>query len=84
MDDLKQTKNKIRKDMITTLESLSEDEIALKTHKIDNRLFDFANFVEANITMLYICFCRIFTQFAGKKYTANMTLSAVFLTCSSN
>ena len=54
MDDLKQTKSKIRKDMITTLESLSEDEIALKTRKIENRLFDFANFVEANITMLYI------------------------------
>jgi 5-formyltetrahydrofolate cyclo-ligase len=54
MDDLKQTKSKIRKDMITALESLSENEIALKTRKIENRLFDFANFVEANITMLYI------------------------------
>jgi 5-formyltetrahydrofolate cyclo-ligase len=54
MDDLKQTKSKIRKDMITALESLSEDEIALKTRKIEHRLFDFANFVEANITMLYI------------------------------
>lgn len=54
MDDLKQTKSKIRKDIITTLESLSENEIALKTHKIENRLYDFANFVEANITMLYI------------------------------
>jgi len=54
MDDLKQTKSKIRKDMITILESLSENEIALKTRKIENRLFDFANFVEANITMLYI------------------------------
>jgi 5-formyltetrahydrofolate cyclo-ligase len=54
MDDLKQTKSKIRKDMITALESFSENEIALKTRKIENRLFDFANFVEANITMLYI------------------------------
>jgi 5-formyltetrahydrofolate cyclo-ligase len=54
MDDLKQTKSKIRKDMIAALESLSENEIALKTRKIENRLFDFANFVEANITMLYI------------------------------
>jgi 5-formyltetrahydrofolate cyclo-ligase len=54
MDDLKQTKSKIRKDMITTLQSLSEEEIALKTRKIENRLYDFANFVEANITMLYI------------------------------
>ena len=54
MDDLKQTKSKIRKDMITALESLSEDEIALKTRKIENRLFDFANFIEANITMLYV------------------------------
>jgi 5-formyltetrahydrofolate cyclo-ligase len=54
MDDLKQSKNKIRKDMITALESLSENEIALKTRKIENRLFDFANFVEANIAMLYI------------------------------
>ena len=40
--------------MITALESLSEDEIALKTRKIENRLFDFANFIEANITMLYV------------------------------
>jgi 5-formyltetrahydrofolate cyclo-ligase len=54
MDDLKQTKSKIRKDMITTLESLSESEIALKTRKIENRLYDFANFIEANITMLYV------------------------------
>jgi len=54
MDDLKQTKSKIRKDMITTLESLSENDIALKTQKIEHRLFDFANFIEANITMLYI------------------------------
>jgi 5-formyltetrahydrofolate cyclo-ligase len=54
MDDLKQSKSKIRKDMIMALESLSENEIALKTRKIENRLFDFANFVEANITMLYI------------------------------
>ena len=54
MDDLKQTKNKIRKDMVAALASLSENEIALKTQKIENRLFDFANFVEANITMLYI------------------------------
>ena len=57
MDDLKQTKNKIRKDMITNLESLSESEIALKTQKIEHRLFDFANFIESNITMLYIS-CR--------------------------
>lgn len=54
MDDLKQIKSKIRKDMITTLESLSENEIALKTRKIENRLYDFANFIEANITMLYV------------------------------
>ncbi len=40
--------------MITALGSLSEHEIALKTRKIENRLFDFANFIEANITMLYI------------------------------
>jgi 5-formyltetrahydrofolate cyclo-ligase len=54
MDDLKQTKGKIRKDMISALASLSENEIALKTQKIENRLLDFANFVEANIAMLYI------------------------------
>jgi 5-formyltetrahydrofolate cyclo-ligase len=54
MDDLKQAKNKIRKDMLTTLASLSENEIALKTRKIEQRLFDFANFVEANIVMLYM------------------------------
>ena len=54
MDDLKQTKIKIHKDMIAALESLPEDEIALKTLKIEQRLFDFANFVEANIAMLYI------------------------------
>ncbi len=63
MDDLKQTKSKIRKDMITTLQSLSEEEIALKTRKIENRLYDFANFVEANITMLYIsCLGEVSSQ----------------------
>ena len=54
MDDLKQTKSKLRKDMISALASLSENEIAIKTQKIEHRLFDFANFVEANIAMLYI------------------------------
>lgn len=54
MDDLKQTKNKIRKDMLATLESFTENDIALKTRKIESRLFEFANFVEANIVMLYI------------------------------
>lgn len=38
MDDLKQTKSKIRKDMTAALASLSENEIALKTQKIENRL----------------------------------------------
>ncbi len=54
MDDLKQTKTKMRKDVMTTLESLPSDELAAKIRKIEDRLFDFANFIEANIAMLYI------------------------------
>ncbi len=54
MDDIKQTKNRIRKDMLATLGYLSEEEIALKTKTIEQRLLNFANFVEANIAMLYI------------------------------
>lgn len=54
MDDIKQTKNRIRKDMLSTLGSLSEEETALKTKTVEHRLLSFANFVEANIAMLYI------------------------------
>ncbi len=54
MDDLKQTKSRIRKEVMTAIESLPPEEYTAKAQKVEQRLFDFANFNEANIAMLYI------------------------------
>jgi 5-formyltetrahydrofolate cyclo-ligase len=54
MDDIKQTKARIRNEIIAALESLSESEIETRTQIIEARLFDFANFYEAKILLMFI------------------------------
>ena len=54
MEEIQEKKQEIRNDLIKTLDGMSEKEVAEKTKAIANRLFEFANFLEANITLLYV------------------------------
>ncbi|MEJ2657993.1 MAG: 5-formyltetrahydrofolate cyclo-ligase [Desulfobacterales bacterium] len=54
MEETRQTKDDIRRSISKALAQLSEKEIIQKTQKIEKRLFEFANFLEANIVLLYV------------------------------
>ena len=53
MEEIKAQKLEIRNEMINTLDALTEENLDVMTGQIENRLFDFANFLEANIVLLY-------------------------------
>ncbi len=54
MEEMQEKKRDLRDSIAKNLGALSENELAEKTKKIENRLFDFANFVEAKIPLLYL------------------------------
>jgi len=54
MEEIRETKNEIRDKIAKTLVPLTENEVEEKTRGIENRLFEFANFLEASIVLLYI------------------------------
>ena len=54
MEEIQKTKDEIRDEITTILKSLSEKDIVEITKGIENRLFEFANFLEARIALLYI------------------------------
>ena len=54
MEEIRQTKDDIRGNVQRALAALSDKEIKNKTQRIEKRLFEFANFLEANIVLLYI------------------------------
>jgi len=54
MEEIQVTKGQIRDDIARCLQVLSEKQIAAKTKAIENRLFEFANFLESKIILLYI------------------------------
>ena len=54
MDDIRESKRKLRNDVMKALNALSEKDKANKIKLIGERLFSFANFREANIALLYI------------------------------
>ncbi len=54
MEEIREKKQEIRNNIATILENLSDKEIAEKTKQIEDNLFEFANFLEANIVLLYI------------------------------
>ena len=54
MEEIRQTKDEIRRNIEKALTALSDEEIKDKTHRIEKRLFEFANFLESNIVLLYI------------------------------
>jgi 5-formyltetrahydrofolate cyclo-ligase len=54
MEEIRETKTEIRTNIAKKLAELSDSEIEKNIKKIENRLFEFANFLEANIVLLYI------------------------------
>ncbi|MBW2355299.1 MAG: 5-formyltetrahydrofolate cyclo-ligase [Deltaproteobacteria bacterium] len=54
MEDQHTTKQELRQQIISVLENLSEAEHAERTQAIEARLFEFANFLEARIVMMYM------------------------------
>jgi 5-formyltetrahydrofolate cyclo-ligase len=54
MEEIRETKEEIRNKIAKTLAALTDSEVEEKTKRVENRLFEFANFLEANIVLLYI------------------------------
>lgn len=54
MEEIQKSKEDIRNDISKLWSNLSEKEIEEKNNAIENRLFEFANFLEAKIALLYV------------------------------
>jgi 5-formyltetrahydrofolate cyclo-ligase len=54
MDEIFERKQEIRQGIANSLEAFSEEERAEKTRGIENRIFEFANFLEAKVVLLYM------------------------------
>jgi 5-formyltetrahydrofolate cyclo-ligase len=54
MDEVREKKQEIRNEISTFFNSLSSEALEEKTRIIENRLFEFANFLESKIVMLYV------------------------------
>ncbi|MFH1581406.1 MAG: 5-formyltetrahydrofolate cyclo-ligase [Pseudomonadota bacterium] len=54
MEDIKEKKREIREDMAKKLEAFSAGELIKKTRAIEERLFEFANFLESKVVLLYM------------------------------
>ncbi len=54
MEDIKEKKREIQSSIYDLINSINEDELHKKNTLIENQLFEFANFLEANISFLYI------------------------------
>jgi 5-formyltetrahydrofolate cyclo-ligase len=54
MEDVKEKKREMINEIVQTIDSFSDDERKRKQEAIEERLFDFANFMEAKIALLYL------------------------------
>ena len=54
MDEVREKKQEIRNEISTFFNSFSSDMLEANTRIIENRLFEFANFLESKIVMLYV------------------------------
>ena len=54
MEEVQESKDDIRNRVVAAIQTLSAEALAEKTSKIGNRLFEFANFLESNISLLYM------------------------------
>jgi 5-formyltetrahydrofolate cyclo-ligase len=54
MEEIQVKKSELREETTQKLAALPEKEIVEKTKAIENRLFDFANFLESKIALMYV------------------------------
>jgi 5-formyltetrahydrofolate cyclo-ligase len=54
MDEVREKKQEIRNEISTFFSSLSKEALEENTRIIENRLFEFANFLESKIVLLYV------------------------------
>lgn len=54
MEEIGAAKSQIREDIARMVSALSDSDIAKKVGAIESRLFEFANFLEAKIALLYV------------------------------
>jgi 5-formyltetrahydrofolate cyclo-ligase len=54
MDEVREKKQEIRNEIATFFDALEDEVLAANTTTIENRLFEFANFLESKIVMLYV------------------------------
>jgi 5-formyltetrahydrofolate cyclo-ligase len=53
MEEIREKKQEIRDDVASKITGLNPNEVAQKTKAIEDRLFEFANFLESRIALLY-------------------------------
>jgi 5-formyltetrahydrofolate cyclo-ligase len=53
MEEIREKKQEIRDEVAEKMNAIASDEVLAKSKAIENRLFEFANFLEARIAMLY-------------------------------
>ena len=53
MEEIREKKQEIRNSMISKLAALPPEELAVRNQAVENRLFEFANFLEARIALIY-------------------------------
>ena len=54
MDEVREKKQELRNEVSTFYNTLSVEVLAENTRIIESRLFEFANFLESNISLLYV------------------------------
>jgi 5-formyltetrahydrofolate cyclo-ligase len=54
MEEIQKSKADIRKEIAAEIGNLSQEKLTEKTKQIEERLFDFANFLEAKIALMYL------------------------------
>ncbi len=53
MEEIREKKQELRSEMVRKITALPQEQLAAKTKAIENRLFEFANFLESRIVLLY-------------------------------
>ena len=54
MEEIRATKDQIRSDTVAEIDTLSKNDLSAKIKAIENRLFEFANFLESRIVLMYV------------------------------
>ncbi|MGD9329733.1 MAG: 5-formyltetrahydrofolate cyclo-ligase [Desulfobacterales bacterium] len=54
MDEIREAKQELREKIEKSIKAIPEEEYRTKTGEIETRLFDFANFLESRIVLLYV------------------------------